>query len=117
PRHGGSKSPGTQMRYRIKVPQVTREGGGSGAKLPEGQFNVSIRSSVPEYERLFQLSIKGTPCTRGCGPTRRSASLGGDGLQTASGLSRRSCRRLACPTRQRQNPRRSTPRLWARGIG
>jgi hypothetical protein len=44
----------------IAVPRVNFEGGGKGVALPQGDYNVALRTTknAPEFNRLFQLSIK-----------------------------------------------------------
>jgi hypothetical protein len=45
----------------LAVPRVNFEGGGRGVKLPDGDVNVALRmtNAAPEFNRLFQASIKG----------------------------------------------------------
>lgn len=44
----------------IAVPRVNFEGGGKGVRLPQGDYNVALRMTrgAPEFNRLFQLSVK-----------------------------------------------------------
>jgi hypothetical protein len=45
----------------LAVPRVNFEGGGRGVKLPDGDVNIALRmtNAAPEFNRLFQASIKG----------------------------------------------------------
>jgi hypothetical protein len=44
----------------IAVPRANFEGGGKGVKLPKGDYNVAVRvtKGAPEFNRLFQLSVR-----------------------------------------------------------
>jgi hypothetical protein len=46
----------------LAVPRVNFEGGGKGVKLPEGEVNIALRMTraAPEFNRMFQLSVKRT---------------------------------------------------------